>query len=525
MAYTNFQNCTKQQYETILYSGGSKNKLRIWFNGVELVDADYYCEKVTRTARILPNDGSKRFSLNNFVSTEIKIIFHDIDTSIIQDKVTISIETVVGSNSLGDIYESVPIGIFNIQDNPVTDKDKVTITLRDNACLFDFNYSAKDIIDANGGSATKMQILQDICTKANVTCDVISFNGMNDLVGIYDNTVTARIYVSELAEQSGMTPIINRNGHLAFLDYSNLTTWRIPLSIVEKYEIGEPYTIERVVYEDAIRKYETSNDDTLSTLYIDASNHYISTQDQIDYIYNLLNGFTIDSLTTGKILGNPAIDGYDIIEIYDDYNVNEPVIAKTLANHTLTYNGRFIAQYTTKIGKEERKENVTINTPLADKKNISTEIDNVNGLVRMWGDVIDNQNNAIHNAELQLDGFGLRLDKATTYINPETGEIEKVKVKNYSLDEDGFLINNPDTGYKNLSNENGNYFFDNDVIKAQFTRDNVIVKDIVLYGTYYYGVDKDLDVSNFTKDDAMFVAEKYKNENNEVGFGHFYNGG
>ena len=43
-------------------------------------------------------------------------------------------------------------------------------------------------------------------------------------------------------------------------------------------------------------------------------------------------------------------------------------------------------------------------------------------------------------------------------------------------------------------------------------------------GKYYYGIDEVLDVENFTKNDAMFVGQLYTDGNNEVGFGHFYNG-
>ena len=132
---------------------------------------------------------------------------HNIDLSEIQDQVLISIGTLVGNN-----YEYVPIGIFNIQDQPTTDKDRTTITLRDNSVKFDFNYNAQPLIEEHGGSATKLQILQDICTKAGVTCNISSFIGSTDLVGIYDNTITARQYISYLAEQAGKIATINRSG-------------------------------------------------------------------------------------------------------------------------------------------------------------------------------------------------------------------------------------------------------------------------------------------------------------------------
>ena len=269
MAYLNFQNCTRQEYENVLYSQDARNKIKILFNNVELENADRYCEKFTVKPRIISN-GAKQFSLNNFISKEAELILHNVDLDTIQNQVSISIGTFVNN-----AYEYVPIGIFNIQDQPTTDKDKTTIKLRDNSVLFDFYYNAQPLIEENGGSATKLQILQDICTQANVTCNITSFIGYLDEIGVYDNTITARQYIANIAEQAGKIATINRNGELIFVDLNNLVTWEIPLEIVEKYESGTSYKIGKVVYEDGIVRYETedSNDDTL---FLDGSNNYIN---------------------------------------------------------------------------------------------------------------------------------------------------------------------------------------------------------------------------------------------------------
>ena len=256
MAYTNFQNCTKEEFEDIIYSGESEHILKISFNGNELLNADEYCEKLTRTFRSLPNDGKKRFSLDNFMAQEIELIFHNLPQNlVIADPVNISIGTLVDANN--NTYEYVPLGIFNIIDNPVTDKDKTTIKLMDNRVKFDFCYNGKPLIDAHNGSASKMQILQDICTKAGVTCGVNNFLHSTDLIGTYDSTITATIYVSYLAEQAGCIPAINRNGELIFVSLDDIQTQQISLDIVEKYELGEPFSIQRVVYESGVIKYET----------------------------------------------------------------------------------------------------------------------------------------------------------------------------------------------------------------------------------------------------------------------------
>lgn len=377
MAYINFQNCTKQEYDNTIYGQNDVNSCKLYFNNVELQDADNYLEKITFAKRVLPENGKKIFNLDNFIAEEVEIIIHDIDTSIIQDKVRIELGTLVNNT-----YEYVPMGVYNIQDTPTRNDDKITIKLRDNAVLFDFNYNAKPLLDLHDGTATKMQILQDICSKADVICNVSSFLGDTDLIGIYDNTVTGRMYVAYLAEQAGCIAKIDRNGELIFIPLDNLYTQRIPLSVVSKYIKGTTYTIERLVYEFGTIKFETSSDETLQTLYISSLNPYISTQEQVEDIFDIVDGFEVDTVEIlSDIIGNPSIDGYDLIQVYDDESENDVVVFTTLANNTLTYNGKFKSKYKTEIGLEERKENTTNSGEAVFKKTITSEVDRLNGEV------------------------------------------------------------------------------------------------------------------------------------------------
>lgn len=401
---------TNQEYYDVIYTGDARHRIRVIFNETELEDADRHCEIFTAKCRIFPDDGSKRFSLDNFVATEAELILHDIDTSIIENQVQILIGTLIDEEN--SIYEDVPIGIFNIQDNPETDKNKVTISLLDNASKFDFGYSAKPLIDANDGIATKMQILQDICDQANVVCNVDSFLGDSDEVGIYDSTITGRVYVSYIAEQAGCIATINRDGELIFINVNNLTTKKIPLHIVEKYEIGDKYKIERIAYEDAIRKFETSDDQTLDTLYINSGNPYISDQSQIDSMFTLLENFEIDSLSTGTVLGDLTIDKYDIIEVYGYYDENNQfvdddtvIVARTIATYDLKYNGKVLFQYDTQIGKEERNENVSLIGDANFRKYAKTNIDNINNNIEIIIGEQDEQSDRITDVEFSIDNI------------------------------------------------------------------------------------------------------------------------
>lgn len=521
MAYTNFTNCTASEYKEIIYSQDDRSRIRIWFNNIELQDAGEYCQSLTGTNRILSNDGKKRFSLDNFISKEYDLVLRDLPNNVtIEDQVRISIGTLVDTEN--DIYEDVPIGVFNIQGVPTTDKNKTTIKLRDNRVKFDFNYNAEPLIVLNGGSATLGQILNDICTKAGVTNNVGTFDGDDIEVGIFDNTITATTYVSYILEQGGYIPTIDRDGSLIKIDISNLVTQRIPLSIVEKYEVGTPYEIERVVYESGVIKYESSNDETLDTLYLNSANPYITEQEQVDNIYQKLDGFNIDSATTGRILGNPAIDPYDLIEIYDDYEQNQPTIFRTLANNTYTFNGVNRNTFDTQIGLEERTENVTKNSEESFRKYARTNINNLDGQVQLAAGNINDLEGRVETAELNLESQGARLDIVSTNIDDE-GNVLALKRTNYEFGSDGIIIESEN--YKSIKNTTGDYYYDNDTMIGKYTKDGSVQKDLALFGRYYYGIDENLDVQNFTKDDAMFVGQLYTDSNNEEGFGHFYNGG
>ena len=578
MAYTNFTNCTANEYKNIIYSQNSTNRIKIWFNNVELLDADEYCVSLESTNRILPDDGGKRFTLENFVSKELTLILRDLpQNTIIQDQVRISIGTLVGNNT----YEDVPIGIFNIQDTPETDQNKVTIKLRDNRVKFDFYYNAKPLMDSLGGTATLGQILNDICTKAGVTNNVGTFNGSDKQIAIYDNTITATTYVTYILGQAGYIPTIDRNGNLIKINLSNLAIYRIPLSIVEKYEIGNSFNIQRIVYESGIIKYQSSNDETLETLYLDAANPYITEQSQITFIYNLLYGFEIDSVTTGKILGNPAIDSYDLIQVYDDEDINETIIFTTLANNTFKYTGVFTNTFDTQIGTEERTENVSLRSEPTFQKWAKTTIDNLNGeIIQTVGQIngiegyvltedttfqsdktyytlVNNEYveytnynvgdpivGDIYEVDITTKGLIQRMDSAETRLSADelnidfmygnfnsdgsVKSLETPDVENkttYKFNKNGLRIGKSTDDYNSLQNNTGTYYYEKDKMLAKYTKDGAVIKNIAVFGGLHYGVDDDIDVANYNKEKALFIGQLYVDEtDHDECYGHFWNG-
>lgn len=531
--------CTLKQYEEQIYSGDSLHRLYIKHGntviGTEEEDyASPYASSLTWKRKILKN-GSKSFSLNNFISQEIELVLYNYQITNLSDEIEIKLGTYIESVKK---WVYIPLGIYLIQDLPTTDKNKTTYKLRDKSVKFDFNYNAKPLIDnsehvdSEGNKyVTKLEIVQDICSKAGVTYNgSTTFIGYDDHIGIYDNTITGRVYIAHLSEQASCIATIDRTGNLMFINMSNLTKRTINEDIIEKFEKGDNYKISKAIYESGTIHFEKGTDDN-DTLFINSANPYIANQEQLDRIYNNIVGFEANSLTTGKILGNPTIDPWDLITF-----TYENKTYKSLAQYTLKFNGVLISTYGTTIEYEAKQTNTTKNSEATYRKGVRQEIDNTNAsvstIVENVEDVqedINGENGLLQRVsavETKQTATDLTINVISRNIDTTTGEIREVTTSNgYKFSSDGLNIYTDKESYNALINNKGTYYKDGEKILSQTTKDGTITKDMILYGKYYYGVDEDLEVANFKKEDAMFIAQKYVDENGVECFGHFNNQG
>ena len=575
--------CTLEQYENQIYSGETDNVLYIKHGdiviGTEAEDfASPFASSLTWTRRLLKH-GSKSFSLNNFIAQEINLVLHDYLIENLKEDIEIKIGTYIEEIQQ---YVYVPLGVYRVETAPTTDKGKTTYKLKDKSINFDFNYNAKPLIDSsnktdeNGNRyVTKLDILLDICKQAKIEyVGVQDFLGYDDKIGIYDNTIIGRVYISYIFEQAGRIAYLNREGKLdSVLINNNLQHREISEDIVESFQNGKIYNISKVVYESGTIIFENGTNDN-DTLFINGANPYITNQDQINNIGNSIIGFNINSFKTGKVFGNPTIDPFDIIVL--NYENNE---YKTLAQYTMTFNGVMTSKYETNIEVIASETNNSKNNDSVFKKSIKQEINNIDASLKIVAETIEGsetftlsedtqyqpnkeyykfENNKyvllkvgedynvgddiagnvyeynftegleerVSRNEFNIDSQKTTIDIISTNINTENGDIESVKTTTgYTFDKDGLKVKKDANDYNTLIDNTGTYYKDGDTILSQTTKDGTITKDMVLYGKYYYGVREDLDVANFKKDDAMFVAELYTDNNGEEGFGHFWNGG
>lgn len=263
---------------------------------------------------------------------------------------------------------------------------------------FEFKYNGKELIDKNG-KATLSEVAQDICKKAKVELESISFLNSDKNVSVYDNKVTAREYISYIAESAGCFACINRKGKLCFRKFYQDET-KIPLELFGEYKWGEEFKISKVSYEDGMRSFKFG-DATRNNIWINQENMYIVDDDQVQKIYDNVKGLTVNTFE-GKTIIDPAIDIGDKI-IIDGKNV--------IYQGEMSLEGKFIAQISSKI-KIKQKEETTV-------KNESQKVVN-----RRVQSRIDEENLKISQLIRQQDGTSTQLNELTIGLESTNLRIE-----------------------------------------------------------------------------------------------------
>lgn len=143
---------TSDNYKTKSYN--KKHVLKVYINDTE-VNSKYIldCKPIQE---LFTNE---EFTLGSVASIGIELKLYKLAIPTVINKIELK-------NELDG--ETIPIGIFNV-DNINKDNDyTVTLKLLDNMIKFEFNYDGSSLIKNNGGKVKIIQVLQDICAKAGV---------------------------------------------------------------------------------------------------------------------------------------------------------------------------------------------------------------------------------------------------------------------------------------------------------------------------------------------------------------------
>lgn len=211
---------------------------------------------------------------------------------------------------------------------------------------------------------------------------------------MYDNTVSARTYLSYIAEQAGGIAVIGRDGKL-YIKTIGESSATLPLKLFKTFKWGEKFKITRVRYDDGTQLFE-KGDTTGNTVYISQDNMYIVDQEQIDNIYNALKDLEFYSFE-GESIIDPALDTGDIVVI-DGKNV--------IYQGSMQFSGRWIASIESKI-QCKAKEETTRRTPSQKTINrrVESNINQIDGKITKLTEETTENSQKITQQEQDIDSL------------------------------------------------------------------------------------------------------------------------
>ena len=241
---------------------------------------------------------------------------------------------------------------------------------------------------------------------------------------MYDNTVSARTYLSYIAEQAGGIAVIGRDGKL-YIKTIGESSVTLPLKLFKTFKWGEKFKITRVRYDDGTQLFE-KGDTTGNTVYISQDNMYIVDQDQINNIYNTLKGLEFYSFE-GESIIDPALDTGDIVVI-DGKNV--------IYQGSMQFSGRWIANIESKI-QCKAKEETTTRTPSQRTINrrVESNINQIDGKITQLTEETTENTQKITKVEQDVNGITSKVSSVEQSVENITNTQNTATGKNIHLED------------------------------------------------------------------------------------------
>ena len=401
---------TSDKYKELIYSG-KKCLLNVYIDGNLINDDDIYSFKVTHNLF----DGGK-VSLGSTTSKSIEL---EINREALPE--TYSNFYIETGLTIDGIDEIVPIGYFTLEEIN-KDEDAVSITAVD--YMMKFEKIISDFV-----SSKAIEILQAICDVCGVELATTDFVGSDTELIIYDGTtMTARQVIGYIAELAGGFATIGRDGKLYIKKIGENTT-TIDIDLFSEYSWGEKFVCNGVEFTTESYSFKASNEEiTGQLLSLNVNNPFITTEEQVQAIYNNVIGLKINGFT-GQSLLDPALDIGDIVYINE-----KPVVFQG----DMEYLGYFKGNISSTIETEEKSKTTVQTINLQAKLNkVSNQVNNLEDEVENKVDsdeIISSINKSDEKVQIQAEKislFGKEIDL--------TGDNITIKSNNFYVDENGKL--------------------------------------------------------------------------------------
>ena len=462
----------------------------------------------------------------SFQSSILKSVMKQLD---VDSNVEIPIGTILNYKfgvKVNGEYEYIDFGnyiVYNVEKQEDTRSYKIT-------CFDKMLYSMIEYKELQVPfPMTIRDYINNLCLTLGLT-----FKNANDEFANHDKIIESDLYANlgytfrdildELAQVTASTICLNENDEVEIryitetndiIDEEFLKD--VNVNFGEKFGAVNTIVLSRSADSDSIYYPETLPENPYEIKISD--NQIMNGNDRDIYlpaIYEKLNGlefYTNDFVSTG-------ITYYDIC---DRYSVK---IGDTTYSCVMFNDEVLITQ--------GLQENVFTEMP-EETKTDYTKSDKTDRRINQAFIMVDKQNGTIESVVQQtneandtLEAMQVTMDKNSLDINvlqtktvniDENGNITEVTTTNgFTFNSEGLNIHTNADEFNALHNAVGTYYKDGDDILSQVTKDGTKTKDIELYGIFKYGKEN-------IDDEPMFISQMYTDNNGEVGFGHFYNGG
>ena len=286
---------------------------------------------------------------------------------------------VIPKGALPSLLNNVLIKINNsnylnlIVDNiEITDDEEVNLTLVDRFVNLNVSYDISSLVPI-----TAKSLLEQICTDFNISHDTFSFTNDSVSISSYDSNITARDYVSMIAELAGGYCEIDENNKLQIKLYSNSNiTQEITTDDIDSYKLGKSIEIERVVYEMGSIHKESSSDTSLNTLYLNSENLFLQniTDNQFTSLCNNIIGFTFYNINIPNC--NKFFNHDNFLNLVGLDNITYTILNQFDAE----YFGGFVGNYKSEI-KNQRLEATQVLSPSQKIKKLQIIVDQENNRI------------------------------------------------------------------------------------------------------------------------------------------------
>ena len=186
-----------------------------------------------------------------------------------------------------------------------------------------------------------------------------------------------------------------------------------------EYKWGEEFKISKVSYEDGIRSFKFG-DETRNNLWINQDNMYIVDEQQVENIYNKVNGLVANSFE-GKAVIDPRVDIGDKI-IID----GKPIIYQG----EMTLEGRFIAQISSKIQIKQKEETtVKKESQKVINRRVQSEINQIDGKITQLVEETSENSQKLTQVEQDIDSITQQVQDIETFTKIVSG-VSQLKIEN-----------------------------------------------------------------------------------------------